>query len=327
MADAWPQIGSKLMTKHVLPVKHDDAFKSEILAGLNAWQKKISSKWLYDDVGSHLFEAITELDAYYPTRTELGILEKHARKYSRLPGARGAMVELGSGSSRKTNLLLDACPDLSVYMPIDISANHLREAADRIRRAHPSLAVIPVAADFSQPLGQLPLLPELPVLVFFPGSTIGNFEKSEAAQLLKNIRTAMPEATMIIGVDRPKDEDTLVNAYDDPAGVTAAFNQNLMQRMNRELEANFDLSSFAHKAIWNSEESRIEMHLESLSDQAVSVAGEHVNFLKGETIHTENSHKYSEEAFAEIANEGGWRVLDQDSDKKGLFSVYTLKTV
>lgn len=315
------------MTKHVLPEKQSDTFRSEIVEGLKAWQKKISSKWLYDDVGSHLFEAITELDAYYPTRTEIGLLAKNARKYSRLPGARGAMVELGSGSSRKTNLLLDAFPDLSVYMPIDISANHLKEAADRVRRAHPALAVIPVSADFTQPLKQLPLLPELPVLVFFPGSTIGNFERSEAIQLLKNIKAAMPEASMVVGVDRPKKEEVLLKAYDDPAGVTAAFNRNLMQRVNRELGANFELSTFAHRAVWNSEDSRIEMHLESLEDQEVTVSGETFSFMKGETIHTENSHKYSEEAFTEIANEGGWRILDHDQDKRKPFSVYTLQAI
>ncbi len=315
------------MTKHVSPKSQDDTFRMDILAGLKAGRKTITSKWLYDDVGSHLFEAITELDAYYPTRTELGILERNANKYRRLPGARGSMVELGSGSSRKTNLLLGAFPDLSVYMPIDISANHLKAAAERVRRAHPSLAVIPVAADFTQPLGQLPLLPELPVVVFFPGSTIGNFEKGEAAALLANIRTVMPQATMIVGVDRPKAEDILINAYDDPAGITAAFNQNLLQRINRELGADFDLSSFAHKAVWNREQSRIEMHLESLCSQSVSVAGTRIDFAAGETIHTENSHKYSEEAFTGIANAGGWRVLDMDCDTEGLFSVFTLQVI
>ncbi|MCV0425019.1 MAG: L-histidine N(alpha)-methyltransferase [Roseibium sp.] len=315
------------MTKHMSPVTQDGTFRSEILNGLTMDRKVISSKWLYDDVGSHLFEAITELDAYYPTRTELSILERYVKQCSRLPGARGALVELGSGSSRKTNLLLDAFPDLSVYMPIDISANHLKDASERVRRAYPSLAVIPVAADFTQPLGKLPLLPELPVLVFFPGSTIGNFEKSEAAELLKNVRIAMPEATMIVGVDRPKDEEILIEAYDDPVGVTAAFNQNLLQRINRELGATFDLASFAHRAIWNAEESRIEMHLESLSAQSVSVGGQEISFRKGETIHTENSHKYSEDAFTGIANQGGWRVLDQDCDGHGWFSVYTLQAL
>ncbi|WP_428672136.1 L-histidine N(alpha)-methyltransferase [Roseibium sp.] len=315
------------MTKHVPPVSPDNTFRTEILAGLTAGRKTISSKWLYDDVGSHLFEAITELDAYYPTRTELAILEQNRRKYARLPGTRGAMVELGSGSSRKTDLLLGAFSDLSVYMPIDISANHLKTAAEKVRRAYPSLAVIPVAADFTQPLGQLPLLPELPVVVFFPGSTIGNFEKAEAAQLLGNIRKIMPESTMIVGVDRPKAEEVLIEAYDDPAGITAAFNQNLLQRINRELGADFDLASFTHRAVWNGLESRVEMHLESLRDQSVSVAGTRIDFAAGETVHTENSHKYSEEAFTGIANEGGWRVLDRDSDKDGLFSVYTLQAV
>lgn len=313
------------MTKHVPPAQQDADFRTEILQSLTADHKAISSKWLYDDVGSHLFEAITELDAYYPTRTELGILEAQLRKYARLPGARGAMVEFGSGSSRKTNLLLGAFPDLSVYMPVDISANHLREAADRVRRAFPSLAVIPVAADFTQPLGKLPLLPELPVLVFFPGSTIGNFEKSEAVALLKSIRTAMPGAHMIIGVDRPKDEAVLVDAYDDPAGVTAAFNLNLLQRINRELGADFDLNAFAHRARWNGAESRIEMHLESLCDQTVRIGETEIRFVRGETIHTENSHKYDEAAFAEIASRSGWRVLDSDTDPDGLFSVLTLE--
>ncbi|POF28028.1 L-histidine N(alpha)-methyltransferase [Roseibium marinum] len=315
------------MTKHVSPNMTQATFRTEILAGLKAPRKAVSSKWLYDDVGSHLFEAITELDAYYPTRTELAILEDNVRKYRHLPGARGAMVELGSGSSRKTNLLLGAFEDLSVYMPVDISANHLQDAAERVRRAYPSLAVIPVAADFTQPLGKLPLLPELPVLVFFPGSTIGNFERSEAADLLGNIRAAMPEATMIVGVDRPKDEAVLIKAYDDPAGVTAAFNRNLLQRINRELGADFDLAAFAHRALWNAGESRIEMHLESLRSQTVTVSGESISFAEGETIHTENSHKYSEEAFTSIVNKGGWRVLNQDSDKDNLFSVYTLQAI
>ena len=314
------------MTKHVSP--DDDQlklFRDDILTGLTAERKAISSKWLYDDVGSHLFEAITELDAYYPTRTELAILEDKAADYRRLPGARGTMVELGSGSSRKTDLLLTAFQDLSVYMPIDISANHLKAAAERVRRAHPSLAVIPVAADFTEPFGKLPLLPELPVLVFFPGSTIGNFEKAAAVRLLRQIREAMPEADLLIGVDRPKAEAVLLEAYDDPAGVTAAFNQNLLQRINRELDADFDLGAFAHKAIWNDLESRIEMHLESRLDQTVRVADTEVTFRTGETIHTENSHKYSEDAFVEIATLGGWKVTTMDLDKDALFSVFTLK--
>lgn len=313
------------MTKHVTPDEQARLFRTEILAGLKAARKTSSSKWLYDDVGSHLFEAITELDAYYPTRTELAILKTRVAEYRRLPGARGTLVELGSGSSRKTDLLLDAFQDLSVYMPIDISANHLKTAADRVRQAYPSLAVIPVAADFTQPFGKLPLLPELPVLVFFPGSTIGNFETAAAANLLAQVRQAMPEATMIVGVDRPKAEAILLDAYDDPAGVTAAFNQNLLQRINRELGADFDLGTFRHRAVWNAAESRIEMHLESLTAQTVTVAGEDIAFEKGETIHTENSHKYSEEAFSEIADAGGWRVLGVDTDPDALFSVFTLQ--
>ncbi|MCK7611825.1 L-histidine N(alpha)-methyltransferase [Roseibium sediminicola] len=313
------------MTKHASPDEQAKIFREDILQGLKASRKTSNSKWLYDDVGSHLFEAITELDAYYPTRTELAILKANAAKYRRLAGARGTMVELGSGSSRKTDLLLSAFQDLSVYMPIDISANHLKASADRVRRAYPSLAVIPVAADFTQPFGKLPLLPELPILVFFPGSTIGNFERHAAADLLGHVREAMPEATMIVGVDRPKAEDILLEAYDDPAGITAAFNQNLLQRINRELEADFDLSAFTHKAVWNARDSRIEMHLESLKTQTVTVVGETIAFEKGETIHTENSHKYCEAAFSDIARDGGWRILDTDTDEDGLFSVYTLQ--
>ncbi|MET1414887.1 L-histidine N(alpha)-methyltransferase [Roseibium sp. HPY-6] len=315
------------MTKHVPPVDQVTEFRNDILAGLKAPRKTISSKWLYDDVGSHLFEAITELDAYYPTRTELALLEKHARNFARLPGARGAMVELGSGSSRKTNLLLDAFPDLSVYMPVDISANHLKDAADRVRRAYPSLAVIPVAADFTQPLGKLPLLPELPVLVFFPGSTIGNFEKDEATLLLQSVREAMPDATMIVGVDRPKEEKVLLEAYDDPSGVTAAFNLNLLQRINRDLSGTFELKRFVHRAVWNASESRIEMHLESLADQSVQIGDAVIPFQEGETIHTENSHKYDAAAFAEIANRSGWRILDEHRDAQSWFSVYVLQAI
>lgn len=314
------------MTKHVSPGAQTHIFRNDILKGLSCKDKTISSKWLYDDVGSHVFEAITELDAYYPTRTELAILKENAKKYRRLPGARGALVELGSGSSRKTDLLLSAFDDLSVYMPIDISANHLTAAAERVRRAYPSLAVIPVAADFTQPFGKLPLLPELPVLVFFPGSTIGNFETSEAARLLQNVREAMPGATMIAGVDRPKAEDILVEAYDDPAGITAAFNRNLLQRINRELDADFDLPAFAHKAVWNARQSRVEMHLESLEAQSVTVAGQTITFARGETIHTENSHKYGEAAFSDIVSRGGWRIVNADTDPEDLFTVYTLQT-
>lgn len=312
------------MTKHVSPPK-DDAFRAAIVNGLTSDRKTISSKWLYDDVGSHLFEAITELDAYYPTRAELEILRLNRAKYARLNGANGILLELGSGSSRKTRLLLDTFTRLSGYMPIDISAGHLKDAAERIRRSYPDLAVIPVAADFTQPLENLPLVPDLPVLVFFPGSTIGNFEPETATELLVNIRQAIPGATMLVGVDRPKAVSRLITAYDDPAGVTAAFNKNLLQRANRELGAGLDLSAFRHRAVWNADQSRIEMHLESLSDQTVVLDGETVTFGKGETIHTENSHKYDEDAFAGIAETAGWQIADMDTDKDRLFSVFTLQ--
>lgn len=312
------------MTKHVSPPK-DDAFRNAIVDGLTSERKAINSKWLYDDVGSHLFEAITELDAYYPTRAELEILRLNRAKYARLNGANGILLELGSGSSRKTRLLLDTFTRLSGYMPIDISAGHLEDAAERIRRSYPDLAVIPVAADFTQPLQNLPLIPDMPVLVFFPGSTIGNFEPETATELLENIRLAIQGATMLVGVDRPKAINRLVTAYDDPAGVTAAFNKNLLQRANRELGTDLDLSAFRHRAVWNEGKSRIEMHLESLSDQTVVLDGETVTFGKGETIHTENSHKYDEDTFAEIAQGAGWQVADRDTDRDRLFSVFTLQ--
>ncbi len=312
------------MTKHFSPFK-EETFEKSILAGLTANRKTISSKWLYDDVGSHLFEAITELDAYYPTRTELEILTRNASKYAQLPGSDGILVELGSGSSRKTRLLLDAFSRLRAYMPIDISDVHLKDAAERVRRAHPDLAVIPVASDFTQPLDGLPLVGDMPVLMFFPGSTIGNFEPDAARQLLDNIRIAMPDSTLVIGVDRPKDISQLITAYDDPAGVTAAFNKNLLQRINRELGADFDLGAFRHRAIWNSAQCRIEMHLEALSEQTAHISDQTIVFAKGETIHTENSHKYSDMAFTEIASAAGWQVTGADQDGEGLFSVFTLR--
>ena len=282
-------------------------FATDVVAGLTATPKRLLPKYFYDGAGSALFEQITELPEYYPTRREIGILEEHAGDIAALipPGA--ALVEFGSGASTKTRILLDAAPQTAVYAPIDISASALEGAAQAIRADYPDLAVAPLRDDFTNAL-RLPEETEgRPIVGFFPGSTIGNFTRDEARSFLVGARRLLgPGAAFLVGIDLVKDEPTLVAAYDDAKGVTAAFNKNLLVRINRELGGDFDLDSFAHRAIWNDAESRIEMHLMSLKDQDVHVAGGRFHFARGETIHTENSCKFTVEGFADLAASAGW---------------------
>jgi dimethylhistidine N-methyltransferase len=303
-----------------------DSFADHAIAGLGEQQKWLSAKYFYDGAGSELFEQITDLPEYYPTRTELKILRDHARDMSGYVALSAALVEFGTGSTKKARILIDAAPQLAAYVPVDISAEFLNREAAAVRRDVPWLAVLPVAADFTRDFDLPPQIRSRPRVGFFPGSTIGNFEPDDATEFLRQAgRILAPGATMIVGVDLIKDEAALNAAYDDAAGVTAKFNLNVLARMNRELGGNFDLASFRHRAFYNVENHRIEMHLESLKAQRVTVAGRTFAFEKGETIHTENSYKYTVESFRALAELAGWRPVATWTDERGYFSMHALK--
>jgi dimethylhistidine N-methyltransferase len=293
-------------------VAADDAeragFRAELIEGLSRPQKSVSPKWFYDAEGSRLFDEITRVPEYYPTRQEAGLLKAMAPALTARFGDDAVLVEFGSGASEKTRILLDAAPNLSAYLPIDISPEALREAAERISAAYPAIEVTPIVGDFLN----LPALPELGRgrrIGFFPGSTIGNLDRDAAITFLKVARQRLDEgALFILGVDLVKDEASLVSAYDDAQGVTAAFNRNLLVRANRELGADFDTAAFAHLAIWNAAEARMEMHLQSTIDQRVHIGDRTVDFMAGETIHTESSRKYTEGSVRAMAEAAGWNV-------------------
>jgi dimethylhistidine N-methyltransferase len=285
------------------------AFRSDILEGLSRPRKALPSKWLYDQRGSALFEDICELPEYYPTRIEIGILKRASSDLAALIPAGAVLVEFGSGSSRKTRLLLDAAPHLGAYVPIDIAEDALVAAAESLRQAYPRLDITPLRSDFTHPTSLPERYSQAPRVGFFPGSTIGNFDPLEAEGFLKRARSLLGgDSLFVVGFDLRKDAKVLEDAYDDAQGVTAAFNLNLLTRINRELEGSFVLSGFQHRAVWDAEKSRVEMRLESLVDQVVNVAGRRFVFQAHEFIHTENSYKYTPEAFATLAERAGWTV-------------------
>ncbi len=300
-------------------------FAADAVAGLTASPKRLSPKYFYDSAGSALFERITQLPEYYPTRREIGILNEHAGDIAALipPGA--ALIEFGSGSSTKTRIVLSTATSLAAYVPVDISEQFLlRQAAD-LRREYPRLAVLPVAADFTKPFGLPDAVQAMPRVGFFSGSTIGNFESHEAAAFLRHAGRILGRgATFIVGVDLVKDTQVLQKAYCDSQGVTAQFNLNVLARMNRELGAKFNLASFEHHAFFNRERSRIEMHLASRKRQRIKLCGECIDFRAGETIHTENSYKYSIESFGALARGAGFTPLAVWTDPDGYFSVHAL---
>ncbi|HET9148254.1 MAG TPA: L-histidine N(alpha)-methyltransferase [Acetobacteraceae bacterium] len=300
----------------------------EALAGLTASRKSLPPKFFYDRTGCELFGAITGLPEYYPTRTERLILGGCMPELAALTPQGAALVEYGASDEGKAAILLDAL-DLAAYVPIDIAHEALEGLRRRMLRSHPGLPVHPLAADFTDdscPFSLPRAVRGLPVLGFFPGSTIGNFDPLAARMLLASMRKTLGQgAALLIGVDLRKPEEILVPAYDDAEGVTAAFNLNLLARLNREADADFDLGGFAHRAIWNGKESRIEMHLESLAEQTVHVAGVPVSFRQGETIHTENSYKYTPQRFVSLAAEAGWHGARMWTDPDRLFSVHLLR--
>jgi len=300
-------------------------FATDVVAGLTATPKRLSPKYFYDSTGSALFERITELPEYYPTRREIGILNEHAGDIAGLipPGA--ALVEFGSGSSTKTRILLSAAKTLAAYVPVDISAQFLHQQMAGLRREYPKVAMLPVAADFTKPFDLPDAVQTMPRAGFFPGSTIGNFEPHEAAAFLRHAARILGRgAAFIVGVDLVKDTQILKKAYNDSQGVTAKFNLNLLTRINRELGAKFNPACFEHHAFFNRDRSRIEMHLASLKRQRIKVCGECIEFRAGETIHTENSYKYSIDSFRALARGAGWTPAAVWTDADNYFSVHVL---
>lgn len=304
-----------------------DQARAEILAGLRATPKRLSPKFFYDERGSALFDAICDQPEYYPTRTELGIMRAHAADMAAALGRDVMVVELGSGSSVKVRMLLDALEAPCAYVPLDISREHLESSAARIHAAYPALEVLPVCADFTRPFS-LPAPKRAPgrIVVYFPGSTIGNFEPMAAQRLLHGIRIRVGEGgALLIGVDLKKDPAVLNAAYNDAAGITAQFNRNVLAHVNRLVDAAFDAAAFDHRAYYNEAFGRIEMHLVSRASQRVVVAGEAIDFAAGESIHTENSYKYSLGDFARLAQRAGFSVEQSWTGAEGLFSVQLLR--
>ena len=302
-------------------------FRADVVAGLSQKQKSLPCRWLYDQRGSELFEQITDLPEYYPTRTEIGIFRDHLSAMADAIGNKAHVVEFGAGAGTKTRLLLDALNAPKSYVAIDISADFLKSSMAALASDYPTIDVIPVVGDFMD--CTTIATTELPAgnrLAFFPGSTIGNLADDEIVTFLSSVRAMLgPEGQFLIGFDLVKPKDILVPAYDDAAGVTAAFNLNLLTRINRELGGDFNLTGFAHEARWNEADGRIEMHLVSQHDQSVHVNSGMFDFKKGETIHTENSRKFRLDGFESLARESGWQFKQIWQDAKGYFAVALMR--
>ena len=299
----------------------DPAFRRDVLAGLSQPQKAVPARWFYDRTGSELFEAITALPDYYPTRVETALLAAHCGDVGRLAGAGRAVVEFGSGSSAKTPHLLHACAP-AAYVPIDISGDFLRTAAAALATDFPGIDVIPVEGDFTHMLALPGAIAACPRLGFFPGSTIGNMIARTAVDLLRNFRDVLGRGSMLlIGMDRVKDADVLVRAYDDATGVTARFNLNLLVRINRELGGTIPVAAFRHEARWNDPYARIEMHLVATEDLTFEVEGQRFAMHAGETIHTENSHKYGPRDARLLLRAGGWSPIAEWTDADDSFAL------
>ena len=299
----------------------DPQFRADVLRGFDMVPRAIPARWFYDRRGSELFEAITDLPEYYPTRTETAILRDACPEVARLAGEGRVVVEFGSGSSTKTPLLLRAVAP-SAYVPIDISGEFLRESSSQLAAAFPDLRVLPVEADFMRPIPLPREIADAPKLGFFPGSTIGNMIPHASVDLLRAMKQSLGEGAMLlIGMDRIKDTGLLTAAYDDAQGVTAAFNLNLLERINRELDGTLPLDKFMHRAIWNDDRARIEMHLEALEDVSFGIAHRDFFMSAGETIHTENSHKFGPRDTRLLLRAGGWTPVAEWTDPQGLFAV------
>jgi dimethylhistidine N-methyltransferase len=299
----------------------DPAFRQDVLRGFANRPRAIPARWFYDHAGSELFEQITDLPEYYPTRTETAILRACAPEIATIAGPGRAVVEFGSGSSTKTPILLQAVAP-SAYVPIDISGEFLRESSAQLSSAFPGLPVLPVEADFLRPIALPMQVADASKLGFFPGSTIGNMIPHSSVDLLRAMKASLGEGAMlVIGMDRIKDPAILEAAYDDAQGVTAAFNLNLFARINRELAGTIPLDAFRHRAIWNDDRARIEMHLEATRDVAFTIENQRFEMAAGETLHTENSHKYGPRDARILLRAGGWTPVGEWTDPDGLFAV------
>ncbi|MCB9640976.1 MAG: L-histidine N(alpha)-methyltransferase [Myxococcales bacterium] len=310
-----------------LPEKEE--FLRDVFAGLQETPKSLPCKYFYDAKGSQLFDQITTLEAYYPTRTELGILQQHLPQIADIIGPNAIIVEPGSGSSLKTHLLLKALYQPTAYIPVDISEEHLHIAAQSLRQQFPHIAISPIAADYTKPFS-LPPFPNTTqrIIAYYPGSTLGNFPPTQAIHFLSRLREVVgASGGLLLGVDRKKDKAVLEHAYNDPEGVTAAFNLNLLVRINQELGADFKLEQFAHDAFYNEQEGRIEMHLRSKQEQIVHVQDHRFAFAKDETICTEYSYKYSPEEVQQLGQQAGFQQKCLWSDPQDYFSLYFFSAV
>jgi len=307
----------------------DEEFASDVLMGLGSTQKTLPCRWLYDERGSQLFEEITDLPEYYPTRTETQILQTCRGAIAAAAGPGATLVEYGSGASVKTRLLLDTFDALNCYVPIDVSAEFLAETAAQLQKDYPDLPIVSVVGDFLSPI----TVPDEArgmgrTIGFFPGSTIGNLSNDEISGFFGRARRDLGDgASFVLGADLKKDVSRLIPAYDDAAGVTAAFNLNILKRINRELDGTFALDRFAHEARWNEDASRVEMHLVSQVEQTVSIGDAEIGFAQGETIHTENSRKFALEELVQLAEQQGWSTSKVWMDEEKLFSVTMLDAI
>ncbi len=307
----------------------ETTFRYDVLDGLSQPLKTLPCKYLYDERGSRLFDQICELDEYYLTRAELELMQTHAASIADQVGSQAMLVEYGSGSSVKTRSLLDSIDDLVAYVPVDISKEHLLRTADALQSAYPEVDVRPVVADFTQPF-ELPQIARTPshVAVYFPGSTIGNFTTVQAGELLRCMSSMVgPQGGLLIGIDLQKEIGVVEAAYNDAEGVTAEFNLNLLWRINAELDGNFDLDRFEHKAVYNEDENRVEISIRSLCDQDVLIGDREIRFHQGEEILTEYSHKYKIDGFAAFASQFGFSLHKYWTDRRDYFAVLHLVVV
>ncbi len=312
------------MTETELLSKKTSMFE-EVIKGLSQEQKSLPSKFFYDERGSELFDEITELEEYYPTRTERMILEDNVEEIEEFLGKKVLLIEPGSGSSSKTKILLRNMENICCYIPMDISGDYLYKVAEDLREEFPDVSIIPLSADYTKPFELPESSPDARKVVFYPGSTIGNFKLEKVAQFLKVIHDIVEEdGAFLIGADLQKDIQVLEDAYNDSKGITADFNKNLLIHLNREIGTSFNIDFFEHRAIWNNEKGRIEMHLFVLEDHSVMVGDELIEFMKGESIHTENSHKYTLDSFAEMVSDW-FEVKKVWTDENDYFSLQYLE--
>ena len=300
-------------------------FLEEVSHGLSKKNKKISSKWFYDYRGSKLFEQITKLKEYYPTRTEIKILKDNKIEIAEKIGKRAVLIEPGAGDIKKITIFLSNLDKPKKYIPLDISEDYIKKVSKTFKKKFPKITITPKGYDFSGN-NKLPfkILSSENVTIFFPGSTIGNFNKKDAIKFLKMLKTKFKAKKIIIGADLVKNIPTLISAYDDKKGVTKKFNKNILKRINSELGGNIDLNSYKHLAIYNKSKNRIEMKLKAIKKNNISINGSNYSIKKDEEIHTENSHKYTIQSFKNLANEAGWKIKKTWVDDKKLFSVHCL---